>query len=190
MLAIPWYRLRILHRYVICGAYDPACMKNRYTYRWLKKAGVYIGSERKEHALAREFIGDNLMVQLPPFSFKLPDGGEELRGAEYGYTPSLTQKIIQLLEQNERSVEKKSELCVLIKSMTFIQEDTLVWHDGIMKCGLSLVVTRGVTCSRSTFKLSTLEDQTLFIIHVCFPALRQMKQSQNYMRLLTGLEQR
>ena len=70
MLAIPWYRLRILHKYVICGAYDPACMKNRYTYRWLKKAGVYIGSERKEHALAREFIGDNLMVELPPFSFK------------------------------------------------------------------------------------------------------------------------
>ena len=48
---------------------------------------MYIGSEKKEHALACEFIGDNLMVELAPFSFKLPDGGEELRGAAYGYMP-------------------------------------------------------------------------------------------------------
>ena len=35
---------------------------------------MYIGSERKECALARVFIGDNLMVELAPFSFKLPGG--------------------------------------------------------------------------------------------------------------------
>ena len=35
---------------------------------------MYIGSERKECALAHVFIGDNLMVELAPFSFKLPGG--------------------------------------------------------------------------------------------------------------------
>jgi hypothetical protein len=104
MLAIPWYRLRILRRYMTWVHMILHGMKNKYIYRWLKQAGVYIGSERKERVLAHECIGDNLMVELAPFSFKLPAGGEELRGAAYGYTPSLTQKIIQLLEQNERSV--------------------------------------------------------------------------------------
>ena len=72
------------------------CMKKfMHLYRWLKQAGVYIGSEGKQHA---------------PFSFKLPDGGEELRGAAYGYTPSLIQKIKQLLEQNERSVHMTNKM--------------------------------------------------------------------------------
>eukprot|EP00731_Ephydatia_muelleri_P004732 Em0002g908a len=51
--------------------------------------------------LSRELIGDNLEVELAPFSFKLADGGEEIRGAAHTYTPSLTAKITQLLEQNE-----------------------------------------------------------------------------------------
>ena len=84
--------------------------KFMHLYRWLKQAGVYIGSEGKQRALAHEFIGDNLMVELAPFSFKLPDGGEELRGAAYGYTPDLIQKIKQLLEQNERSVHVTNKM--------------------------------------------------------------------------------
>ena len=42
----------------------------------LKQSGVYLGSERKQHALCKELIGDNLEVELAPFSFKLPNGGE------------------------------------------------------------------------------------------------------------------
>ncbi|KAL5516417.1 hypothetical protein EMCRGX_G001733 [Ephydatia muelleri] len=59
------------------------------------------GSERKHRALCRELIGDNLEVELAPFSFKLADGGEEIRGAAHVYTPSLTANNTQLLEQNE-----------------------------------------------------------------------------------------
>ena len=57
-------------------------------------------------ALCKELIGDNLEahVELAPFSFKLPNGGEGLRGAAYGYTLSLTSNIVQLLEQNEKYV--------------------------------------------------------------------------------------
>eukprot|EP00731_Ephydatia_muelleri_P002438 Em0001g2438a len=82
MIGLPWYRLRTLSR-------------------WLKHSGISIGSERKHRALCRELIGDNLEVELAPFSFKLADGGEEIRGAAHAYTPSLTAKITQLLEQNE-----------------------------------------------------------------------------------------
>jgi len=67
----------------------------------LKQAGVYLGSERKQRALSKELVGDNLTVELAPFSFKLANGGEELRGAAMAYTPSLTRKVIQLLEQND-----------------------------------------------------------------------------------------
>ena len=38
--------------------------KFMHLYRWLKQAGVYIGSEGKQRALAHEFVGDNLMVEL------------------------------------------------------------------------------------------------------------------------------
>ena len=57
--------------------------------------------EQKHRALCRELIGDSLEVELAPFSFKLADGGEEIRGAAHAYTPSLTAKITQILEQNE-----------------------------------------------------------------------------------------
>ena len=51
--------------------------------------------------ISNELVGDNLEVKLAPFSFKLSNGGEELRGAAFAYTPSLTKKVVQLLEQNE-----------------------------------------------------------------------------------------
>ena len=55
--------------------------------RWLKQAGVYLGSERKQRALSNELVGDNLEVELAPFSFKLSNGGEELRGAAFALHP-------------------------------------------------------------------------------------------------------
>ena len=77
-----------------------------FNVRWLKQ------SERKHCTLCRELIGDNLEVELAPFSFKLADGGEEIRGAAHAYTASLTAKIFQLLEQNEMYMIKGS-LCVI-----------------------------------------------------------------------------
>jgi hypothetical protein len=46
-------------------------------------------------------VGDNLDAETAPFSFKLK-AGEELRGAAHAYTPSLTEKITQLLLEYER----------------------------------------------------------------------------------------
>eukprot|EP00731_Ephydatia_muelleri_P033140 Em0025g96a len=47
-------------------------------FRWLKHSGISFGSEQKHRALCRELIGDNLEVELAPFSFKLADGAASL----------------------------------------------------------------------------------------------------------------
>ena len=95
MIGLPWYRLRTQEENTMVYIYL------NFNFRWLKHSGISFGSERKHRALCRELIGDNLEVELAPFSFKLADGGEEIRGAAHAYTPSLTAKITQLLEQNE-----------------------------------------------------------------------------------------
>ena len=95
MIGLPWYRLRTQEENTMVYIYL------NFNFRWLKHSGISFGSERTHRALCRELIGDNLEVELAPFSFKLADGGEEIRGAAHAYTPSLTAKITQLLEQNE-----------------------------------------------------------------------------------------
>ena len=50
MLAIPWYRLRILHRNMITSA----CVVRKVCEK--KKSVVYLGNERKERAVAKELI--------------------------------------------------------------------------------------------------------------------------------------
>ena len=49
-----------------------------------------------------EMIGDNLEGEVAPFSFQMPTGGEEIRGAPLVYVPNLIQKIIQTLEEQNR----------------------------------------------------------------------------------------
>ena len=46
-------------------------------------------------------IGDNLEVEVVPFSFYFTDGGEEIRGAAHAFSCSLTDKIVKLIERNE-----------------------------------------------------------------------------------------
>eukprot|EP00731_Ephydatia_muelleri_P010733 Em0005g1319a len=93
-LGLPWNRLRMLRR-------------------WLKEAGVSLGAEKKQRVLSNHLVGDNLEVELTAFSFTVSGGGEEIRGAPHAFTPSLTQKVHQLLEENE-------------------QVGKLFWYDGMI----------------------------------------------------------
>ena len=47
-------------------------------------------------------LSNHLEVELTPFSFTVSGGGEEIRGAPHAFTPGLTQKVHQLLEENEQ----------------------------------------------------------------------------------------
>ena len=70
--------------------------------RWLKSSGVSLSSERKQRKIAKEQVGDNLDIETAPFSFNLTGGGEEIRAAAHAFIPNLVEKVIQLLEQNEK----------------------------------------------------------------------------------------
>ena len=70
--------------------------------RWLSSSGISLSSERKQRKLAKEQVGDNLEAETAPFSFSLASGGEELRVAAHVFIPNLVQKVVQLLEQNEK----------------------------------------------------------------------------------------
>ena len=48
----------------------------------------YSGEERMRH-ICRQIVGDNLKGEMALFSFPLPSGGEELRGAPLVYIPDL-----------------------------------------------------------------------------------------------------
>ena len=73
--------------------------------RWLKASGVCIGNEEKMRQIAKGIIRDNLKAEVAPFSFPLASGGEELRGAVLVYIPNLVDKVIQLLDDNDRYIE-------------------------------------------------------------------------------------
>ena len=70
--------------------------------RWLTSSGVSLSSERKQRTLAKEQVGENLDAETAPFSFTLASGGEELRVAAHVFLPHLVEKVVQLLEQNEK----------------------------------------------------------------------------------------
>ena len=52
--------------------------------------------------ICRQIVGDNLKGEMVLFSFPLPSGGEELRGAPLVYIPDLVKKVVDLLEENQR----------------------------------------------------------------------------------------
>ena len=53
--------------------------------------------------VSRKAVGENLKGELAPFSFSLPSGGEEFRGAPLVFIPDLILKVVfVLLEENDR----------------------------------------------------------------------------------------
>ncbi|KAL5470750.1 hypothetical protein EMCRGX_G028763 [Ephydatia muelleri] len=100
-MAIPWNGLRQLRR-------------------WLKASGVSLAGEQRMRNICRQIVGDNLKGEMALFSFPHPSGGEELRGAPLVYIPDLVQKVVDLLEENERthlqklSVQAPEEFLTLV----------------------------------------------------------------------------
>ena len=56
--------------------------------------------------ISTRIVGDNLKGEIAPFSFRLPSGGEEIKGAPLVYIPELVAKVVHLLEENERYINK------------------------------------------------------------------------------------
>eukprot|EP00731_Ephydatia_muelleri_P000867 Em0001g867a len=93
-LTIPWNRLRILRR-------------------WLKASGVSLAGEERMRCICRRIVGSNLKGEMALFSFPSTSGGEELRVAALVYIPDVVLKVVDLLEENQRT-------------------GRLTWHDGVI----------------------------------------------------------
>lgn len=100
-LSIPWNKLRFLRRYRYIQVYT-----NKLTYalhhRWMSGWNIQLGSERRMRSLANELIGSNLASEMVAFTYSLAEGREELCKAPMAYVPDLTEKVRQLLDQNDR----------------------------------------------------------------------------------------
>ena len=71
-------------------------------FRWLKSSGICLAGEERMCHISSQIVGDNLKGEIAPFSFPIPSGGEEIKGAPLVYVPQLVDKVVQLLEGNER----------------------------------------------------------------------------------------
>ena len=59
--------------------------------------------------ISAQIVGDNLKAEAVPLSFRLKDGGEEIRPAPMAYIPNLWQKIEDMLN----SLYPKTFYCAL-----------------------------------------------------------------------------
>ena len=63
-----------------------------------------LGSERRQRAVAKGLVGENLRAEAVPMTFRLKDGGEEIRAVPLVYIPNLQKKVFDLLDENNTYV--------------------------------------------------------------------------------------
>ena len=69
--------------------------------RWMKAQGIQLASEGRVRRLSQEMLGDNLAATEVPLSQPLWFG-VDLKVSPLVYVPDLVERILQLLEQNDR----------------------------------------------------------------------------------------
>eukprot|EP00731_Ephydatia_muelleri_P025532 Em0017g615a len=83
---------------------------------------------------SRKAVGENLKGELAPFSFSLPSGGEEFRGAPLVFIPDLILKVVERLEENDRA-------------------GRLTWHNGVIPAS-EIWIKLGGDKGSGTFKMN------------------------------------
>ena len=72
-------------------------------YRWLKTLGISVGSEVKQRKLAKELLGDDMVVaEMGAFTFKRDGGGEEIKHKPFVYVPNLIKRASDMVEQHRQ----------------------------------------------------------------------------------------
>ena len=85
---------------------------------------------------------------MAPFSFPAYDGGEEVRAAPHVFIPNLNQKIIQLLEENDRYEMK--HFMLILSNVNYIALGNSPGMRELslkVKCGLNLEAIKVEMCS-------------------------------------------
>ena len=52
--------------------------------------------------ISSHIVGDKRKGKVAPFTFPLPSGGDEIKGAPLVYVPHLLDKVVHFLNENER----------------------------------------------------------------------------------------
>ncbi|KAL5515053.1 hypothetical protein EMCRGX_G000170 [Ephydatia muelleri] len=102
--------------------------------RWLKASNISLACEERMRHASRKAVGENLKGELAPFSFSLPSGGEEFRGAPLVFIPDLILKVAELLEENDRA-------------------SRLAWHNGVIPAS-EMWIKLGGDKGGGTFKMN------------------------------------
>lgn len=76
--------------------------------------GLKLGNERHMRVLAQELRTDNITSELAMFSYPIK-GGEELRAQPIVYVPNIVDKVISLLDDNERYIIIHTATCTCFK---------------------------------------------------------------------------
>ena len=111
--------------------------------RWLKKWGLTMASEKRQRELAQQWSPDCVQAEYVPFSFRLSNGGEEMRPAPFAYIPDIWNRLIQLLDDmNRYKLTCMHQIYLYIRSEQMVNHDgiclimcrakTLTWHDGLI----------------------------------------------------------
>ena len=77
-----------------------------FSNRWLGTFNVTPASHVRQRLVAKEWSGDDLVVELAPFQSEIPDktGHYEIRSAPWGYSDDLSKNIMHRLDNLERCV--------------------------------------------------------------------------------------
>ncbi|KAL5508865.1 hypothetical protein EMCRGX_G004125 [Ephydatia muelleri] len=145
-LAIPWNKIRILRR-------------------WLKASNISLACEERMRHASRKAVGENLKGELAPFSFSLPSGGEEFRGAPLVFIPDLILKVVELLEENDRA-------------------GRLTWHNGVIPAS-EIWIKLGGDKGGGTFKMNfqiVNADDSYTNLHI---ALERYKEQVEHLQGMT-----
>ena len=73
-------------------------------FRCLKPLGLSLPCLKRQRETANELLGNNLISESPNFFFPTKIGGVEARAAPYVYVQDLTQKVFDLIDDNDRYV--------------------------------------------------------------------------------------
>ena len=101
----------------------------------MKSWGVAIAGEKKMRAVSNQIVGENLKAEAVPLSFRLKDGGEEIRPAPMAYIPNLWQKIEDMLNESDNNITEYvthvyRNACLELGLLHICSVHRVTWHKG------------------------------------------------------------
>ena len=101
----------------------------------MKSWGVAIAGEKKMRAVSNQVVGENLKAEAVPLSFRLKDGGEEIRPAPMAYIPNLWQKIEDMLNESDNNITEYvthvyRNACLELGLLRICSIHRVTWHKG------------------------------------------------------------